>query len=196
MARSHRPVFASLAVLLVVAVGCVLAAQLPRRPGPNIAAFGRLNPLFGAPVPVEIRQPRTMPAGWAVDGERPVRETELVTLTFAIKQRNLDVLEKMFWAVSTPSSPEYGRFLSFEQIADLVRPDSEAVSILRDWLQSNGIDFARQRLSVSGDWLQVDVSVAEAQELLQCRFIAFRHISASNIRIVRSLVPYYVPALV
>ena len=54
---------------------------------------------------------------------------EGVNLVFALKQKNVDVLEELFWKASDPESPDYGSHLSLEEISDLVRPSDETVKV-------------------------------------------------------------------
>lgn len=39
----------------------------------------------------------------------------------AVKHSNLDKLEEVFWAVSTPSSPRFRQFLTLDQLNAMVR---------------------------------------------------------------------------
>jgi hypothetical protein len=40
-----------------------------------------------------------------------------VTFTIALKQRNLDVLEKLFWRISDPTDSMYGKHMTLKVIS-------------------------------------------------------------------------------
>ena len=49
-----------------------------------------------------------------------------IRLSFAMKLINTDWLDERFWAVSNPQSPDYGQYLSFDEIAKKVEPLTES----------------------------------------------------------------------
>lgn len=49
------------------------------------------------------------------DKDQPIR------VIFAMKLINTDWLDERFWAVSNPKSPEYGHYMTFDEIALEVR---------------------------------------------------------------------------
>jgi tripeptidyl-peptidase-1 len=59
-------------------------------------------------------------------------------LVFAIKHKNLDVLGQRFDEVSSPDSELYGKYLSFQQLGDIVR-NQEGHDAVRDYLLSRGV---------------------------------------------------------
>ena len=60
---------------------------------------------------------------------RPAEPHDTVKLTFALKQQNLDQLEKVFWDVSNPESSVYGIHLSLEQVVDIVKPSFTSMKV-------------------------------------------------------------------
>ncbi len=49
-----------------------------------------------------------------------------------------DTLETIFWSVSDPKHANYGKFLSREELSELVSPDPEDLEAILDWLEENG----------------------------------------------------------
>jgi hypothetical protein len=46
----------------------------------------------------------------------------------------LDILEEKFWTVSDPDSKEYGKYMSVEEINELVRCDGDMEAV-ENWLR-------------------------------------------------------------
>lgn len=54
-------------------------------------------------------------------------------------QQNTQILEKIFWEVSTPGSPKYGQFLTADEVSRLVAPTTESLQTVTAWLTQYGI---------------------------------------------------------
>jgi hypothetical protein len=61
-----------------------------------------------------------IPSKWQL--HQRTDSSQNIRLTFALKQQNLDILEKLFWEVSDPRSPSYTHYLTRDQLRALVRP--------------------------------------------------------------------------
>lgn len=59
-----------------------------------------------------------------------------VTFTIALKQRNLEVLEKLFWRISDPTDDMYAKYMTLEQINELVAPRHEVRDAVFEWIKS------------------------------------------------------------
>lgn len=57
---------------------------------------------------------------------------------FAIKQKNLDVVEREVLERATPGNPKYQKWMTFSEVGKLIE-NPEAVSATVAWLESNGI---------------------------------------------------------
>lgn len=66
-----------------------------------------------------------IPSKWKI--QERVDPTQNIRLTFALKQQNLDILEKLFWEVSDPRSPSYTHYLTRDQLRALVKPSKLTV---------------------------------------------------------------------
>ncbi|PNI79563.1 TPP1 isoform 3, partial [Pan troglodytes] len=110
----------------------------------------------------EPDQRRTLPPGWVSLG-RADPEEEL-SLTFALRQQNVERLSELVQAVSDPSSPQYGKYLTLENVADLVRPSPLTLRTVQKWLLAAG---ARKCHSViTQDFLTCWLSIRQAELLL------------------------------
>lgn len=118
------------------------------------------------------------------------RATEEMHIIFGLKQRNRELLEERLWKVSDPDSPEYGNYMTLDELADFIQPEPEKLEILNEWLASYGIlhyDTVR-----TGDFIEVDAPVSVVEKMLRVRIDEFVH-EETHTRILRSVVPYSIP---
>jgi len=108
------------------------------------------------------RTPTNPPPNWQL-GAR-AGPSEPVKFVIALKQRNLDKLEELFWAVSTPGNPEYRNFRSTQEIMNLIAPPAEDVKKVLTWLAANGI--SSRNVKHLGDALEVLTTVEIAEKLV------------------------------
>jgi tripeptidyl-peptidase-1 len=84
-------------------------------------------------------------------------------LLIGLKQRNLEQLEELFWAVSTPGTSEYRNFRSNEEINRLIAPEPEHFVAILKWLAANGVNS--RDVNNLGDALGVRTTVEVAERL-------------------------------
>ncbi|XP_069571002.1 tripeptidyl-peptidase 1 [Brachyistius frenatus] len=135
---------------------------------------------------LEYDQDVLIPHDWTRVGR--VDPTEELELTFALKQQNVHLLEETLRLVSDPDSAQYGKHLSLEEVASLLRPSELTQKVVRHWLQSHGITNC---LTVrTQDFLQCTVTAEVAETLLPgSRF--YRYVRDGQ-SLVRSSAPYSV----
>ena len=127
--------------------------------------------------------------GWNVLGR--VEPKKSLQLTFAIKQRNTDKLEKLLHAVSDPDSQFYGRHLTVQQISKLISPSKRSLFIIKKWLKKNGVENCQE--TQNKDFLVCEMTRETAEKLLPGSiFYYFKHEKYSK-KVIRSLSRYYVP---
>ena len=63
-----------------------------------------------------------------------------ITLSFAIRQQNVDLLIDTLMAVSTPSNDRYGDFLNRQQIFNMLAPKKESIDAVTTWIRSLNVD--------------------------------------------------------
>ena len=118
----------------------------------------------------------------------PVAKADLdhtVRLTFAIKQTNKDWLRKKIDSVSNPESPDYGKYLNFDEIAKVVHGEVGAVKALVDCLSDAGVMLEDHHFTLGRDFAVVDVPVAVAEELFDADYYVFKE-PVTGIETVRS----------
>ncbi|KAI0029000.1 family S53 protease [Vararia minispora EC-137] len=98
---------------------------------------------------------------------------ERLKLFVGLAQNDITGLEERLMAVSTPSNPEYGRYLSKEEAEVYVRPSSDTLATVHAYLSANGI--AATQYSAAGDIVTISVTVAQANDFFATNFGVFEH---------------------
>jgi tripeptidyl-peptidase-1 len=133
----------------------------------------------------QVYKRTTAPPGYA-RGRRAHQDT-LVTATFALKQRNLDRLDALFWEVSDPDSHEYGNFKSIDDINNLIAPAPEARDAVFDFLQQHRVSNIVD--NVDSVIFQAPVSTIEA--MFETEMHEWRHDNGRML--VRQFGDYFMP---
>uniref|UniRef100_A0A8C7MFD4 Tripeptidyl-peptidase 1 n=1 Tax=Oncorhynchus kisutch TaxID=8019 RepID=A0A8C7MFD4_ONCKI len=129
--------------------------------------------------------PQMIPEDWTRVGR--IDPTEKLELTFALRQQNVDQLEHLLLLVSDPESAQYGKHLTLEEVAALVRPSQLTQKVVRHWLQSHGVTDCQTILTQ--DFLQCTMNTV-AEALLPG--IEFHRYVRDGISLVRSSSAYHV----
>ncbi|CAB1334880.1 unnamed protein product [Coregonus sp. 'balchen'] len=96
---------------------------------------------------LEADQDILIPEDWTRVGR--ISSTEKLELTFALRQQNVDQLEDLLLLVSDPESAQYGKHLTLEEVAALIRPSQLTQKVVRHWLQSHGFHrYVRDGISL------------------------------------------------
>jgi subtilase family serine protease len=84
---------------------------------------------------------------------------------------------------SDPDSEKFGKHWTPEEVHHMFAPEEETVANIKEWLTNFGIHGARIVHSENKGWVAVDVTVQEAEELLQTEFYEHEHQSSSKVRV-------------
>ena len=82
-----------------------------------------------------------------------------------MREQRLDAIKKIALDVNDPDSPNYGQFLSQEQLDGLVAPAAEDMAAVQGWLDEHHLSY--HQVGVSN--LVVSTTVAEASAALTTR---------------------------
>ena len=105
-----------------------------------------------------------------VGGTAPPDSNQLLQVSIALTIQNVDLGVETLLRISDPTSPDYGKYLSTEDVARMFEPKPNAVSHVMEWLGESDIDQSHVNLSYGGDRLSLDLSVQEATLLLETTF--------------------------
>ncbi|KAG6016269.1 hypothetical protein E4U43_003986, partial [Claviceps pusilla] len=125
------------------------------------------------------------PAEWA--RQHRAHPDEIVNVAIGLAQHGFAALEEKLLQVSSPHHANYGKHLSSREVQQLVQPAPESVRAVRQWLAgSEPLRDANITASDAGDWLELTMSVACLEELLQTEYWVFQHAPTGSFAI-RSL---------
>ncbi|KAF8435036.1 peptidase S8/S53 domain-containing protein [Boletus edulis BED1] len=126
-----------------------------------------------------VHEKRThIPSGWALNRRHNLTST--IPLRFALKQQNIEDIGNYLYDVSHPKSPNYGRHWTAIDIARMFAPSNETVDIVRSWLIASGIDKERILLGRTKGWIQVNITVEEAEQLMNTEYNVYTHMSGKE----------------
>ncbi|KAI0314901.1 family S53 protease [Amylostereum chailletii] len=128
------------------------------------------------------------PNGFRNDGAAP--SSTVLKLRLSLAQNNIEGLQDALMVVSTPSSANYGKHLSKEEVNAYVAPKQETVEAVQAWLSDNGLNSTS--LSPAGDWLGFRTTVEQANVMLNADFSNFTHLDTGE-STIRTL-SYSIPA--
>ena len=125
-----------------------------------------------------------VPAGWSVAGT-PSSTSEL-NLQIALKQQNIDLLESKLASVSTPGSPDYGKYLDADEVNALFGASTASKEAVESWLKSEGVT----KITTVGDSVWFQTTVAKANKMLGTTFKTYTDVSgASKLRTTEYSLP-------
>jgi len=128
---------------------------------------------------------RGVPKGWKRMDAAP--EEHPVDFIVALKQRNLDVLNAEFEAITDPKNPRWQEFKTIEEILAIVAPPAADHDAVLKWIQAHGATKVRSM----GDAIEGSVPVVEAEKMFHTKFYTFQH--QDGRKIVRQWGDFSVP---
>jgi tripeptidyl-peptidase-1 len=113
-----------------------------------------------------------------------------IKLTFAVKLINTDWLDKRFWAVSNPQSPDYGRYLNFDEIAGKVKARSGATDRIITLLRSHGV--TKIDVTVGENYIVTYMTCASANRIFSTTFSSYTNVGYPEV-IIEKATNYKIP---
>ncbi|KAI1458579.1 subtilisin-like protein [Annulohypoxylon moriforme] len=95
---------------------------------------------------------------------------DIFEMRIGLKQQNLDRGYELLMDVSDPSSPNYGKYWTPDEIIQMFAPAGNAVKEAKNWLNSSGIGGERIALAASKGWLVFNATIGEAEKLLNTEY--------------------------
>lgn len=111
---------------------------------------------------------------------------EFHEVVFAVKQKNDAELEKLFFEVSDPKNPKYGKYLNRRQVADLTA-NPEATEYIKNFLLEQGATV--MKTTPYGEYITAMASVQTWSKLFATTFYEFQHENKKTKPVVRC--PHY-----
>ncbi|KAI9436599.1 subtilisin-like protein [Lactarius indigo] len=157
----------------------------------SVLASGIINCLAETPLEPRWGDVRTkhawgdIPEHWETLGHPPAGTT--IDLHIALEPQRKNAVVDTLYEVSFPRSPKYGAHLSKEQLADLVEPHPNTLTLVNSWLKHHGVHPSSVSRSHGGGWLTVtNVPVSQANDLLSASYQLYRH-AETNDTVLRTI---------
>ncbi|KAH9062407.1 subtilisin-like protein [Lactarius vividus] len=110
-----------------------------------------------------------------------------IDLYVALKAHRENALIDTLYQVSNPNHPRYGKYLSKEQVAELVSPPPGTFELVNSWLEYHGVPSSSVSMTHGGTTLTLSsVSIIQANALLGASYRLYRHVE-TNETVVRTV---------
>ncbi|KAG1900705.1 Pro-kumamolisin, activation domain-containing protein, partial [Suillus fuscotomentosus] len=97
-----------------------------------------------------------------------------------LKQSNIKSIDEYLYVVSHHKSANYGKHWTAGEIAQKFSPSEESISTVRNWLVENGLVSKHIHISPTKGWINVDVTVEEAEWLMNTEYNFYTHVSGQE----------------
>ncbi|CZT04252.1 related to tripeptidyl-peptidase 1 precursor [Rhynchosporium graminicola] len=114
-----------------------------------------------------------LPAHWVKSAR--IHEDSVIPMRIALTQNNLHKGDEFLMDVSDPESPNFGKHWSAKQVADMFAPSHKTISSVYGWLADYGVTSDRVKQSQSLNWIHANVTVGEAERLMNTKYYEFTH---------------------
>ncbi|EGG11812.1 putative aorsin endoprotease precursor [Melampsora larici-populina 98AG31] len=112
---------------------------------------------------------------WIRSNQKFLRPDSHFKIRFGLKQRNLEKLSSELHRVASPDSTEYAEHWTNEQIMTFFQPAPESQIKVQEWLKDVLEEGADIQLSAGGAWIDVDLTVSQANQLLKTEYGIYDH---------------------
>ncbi|KAK0724431.1 peptidase S8/S53 domain-containing protein [Lasiosphaeris hirsuta] len=115
-------------------------------------------------------------AHWSTRWEKGARvqPRTVLPVRIGLTQRNLEAGERLLSVISDPTSSNYGKHLSAEEVISMFAPSDEAIDAVRAWLVGAGFAADSISLSANKQWVQFDARAADVEDLLATDFFEYQ----------------------
>jgi tripeptidyl-peptidase-1 len=135
---------------------------------------------------VVVESLASVPEGWKK--LRDADPSQSLKLRIALEQPNTAQFEQTLYDVSNPEHVLYGKHLTRDELAQLMAPRAESTSTVLSWLREN---VAESKIEDDGEWINLRVTVSEAEHLLDAKFAVYGYLD-TDVEKIRAL-EYSVP---
>lgn len=130
-----------------------------------------------------------VPEGWRELPSMRVNPENTLSMRIHLAQQNVAAFEQKVIEISTPDHPTYGEHMDTDEIKRMLQPSQSTLASVLTWLEGAGIS---EHVAVEHDWVRMNVTIAQAEDLLKTKYSYFRDDKAGK-TILRTL-QYSLPA--
>lgn len=121
----------------------------------------------------------TIPTPWVY--QEPAPPNHIIHLRIGLELQNVEAFQQKVFDMSAPGHPSYGLHLNREEVNAMLKPDDDSATLVLEWLKSLGVVGVHDH-----QWVTAEVTVAQAEELLQTKYSVYLNPVNSN-TIIRTL---------
>lgn len=121
----------------------------------------------------------SVPAKWSKRSR--MDPTAKLPIRVGLKQRNLQRAHEYLDSVSNPSSKDYGKHWSIDDVTKTFAPSQESRERALQWLSQNQISSVKNTGALHT--LEFELSVAEAEKLLQTEYFVYEHDDSGHVHV-------------
>lgn len=133
----------------------------------------------------------TTPRLWR-RGDR-VDQEAILPIRIGLTQSNLEDAYDHLMEVSHPSSPNFGKHWTAQEVHDMYAPSKEAVHDVRAWLVASGINPQTIVHSDNKGWLAIEMTTRQAEELFKTEYHEYEHKQRQGRKVKVGCDEYQVP---
>lgn len=126
-----------------------------------------------------IKDYHPAPGAWRNIGRAP--GNHILQLKIGLTQRDFPELERQLYEISDPFHAKYGQYLSSTDIQRLVTPGAETLLAVEEWLHTAGLERSRWEYNTAKTWINVPVTIAEAEALMDTKYSIWLHNDGSEL---------------
>ena len=104
-------------------------------------------------------------------------------MIIAIKQNNLDELEKILYDVSDINSHGFGHYLTKQEVGELVQ-NPVATLAVKQWLETHNVNIISE--SLFGEYITVDATVSTWETMFHAEFYEFKKVNSDKPIVIRT----------
>lgn len=124
------------------------------------------------------------PAGW--ERGPAVARDQLLEVTLAVKQTNTDALEQRLLEVSDPDNVDlYGQHMTRDEVNEFVKPTTESVAAVREYLARHGADKHTMTASPNSDFITAVMPAHLVERMFKTHYHVYKH-AESGIEVTRA----------
>ncbi|KAI1111587.1 peptidase S8/S53 domain-containing protein [Nemania sp. NC0429] len=109
--------------------------------------------------------------------------SQVLPIRIGLRQRNLEHAERYIYEVADPTSPNFGKHWTAEEVANTFAPSTATKNAILGWLVESGIERPRISLSKGHNWVQFDGTVEEAERLFSTKYWHYQHVENGGVRL-------------
>jgi len=142
-----------------------------------------------------VQQEKSIPphsgetSSWVLHGRAPAAHAAVFTVALRVDEDRRAELERIFWEVSNPKNARYGKYLSMDEVTEVLAVPQKRVDLVRNYFEQEGAITA---VAPNQDMMTATMSVATAEKLLNTSFFYFKHPAHKGKPILRAF-QYHLP---